>query len=148
MRRALLGPVLIAATGVLVPFAPEGSARADAGAPSAAGINDLDRMLSRSENEERALRAELAEIGPKLELTRRRMVARGRAYYRLVRAGLLPAGGGFDALVDHAAHMERTRMALERDLLAESALLKQSGEIQAKLGRIRAERAPLELQRE
>ena len=35
-----------------------------------------------------------------------------------MRAGLLPAGGGFDAMVDHAAHVERSRRAVERDLTA------------------------------
>ena len=92
MRRAFLGPLLIMGTGLLVPFAPAGSARADVAQGSAP--NDLDRLLGRFENEERALRAELVEVAPKLDVTRRRMVARGRSYYRMVHAGLLPAGAG------------------------------------------------------
>jgi murein DD-endopeptidase MepM/ murein hydrolase activator NlpD len=148
MRRALIAPALVIATGLLVPFAPERAAHADASASVATAPNELDRLLARFEGEERALRTELGEIAPKLEITRKRMVARGRAYYRLMRAGLLPAGGGFDALVDHAAHVERTRMALERDIVGEAALIKRSGEIEARLARIRAERAPLEVQRE
>lgn len=151
MRASLLAPALILAAGLCVPFAPSGSARAEAqghAAAPASAPNDLDRLLGRLDSEERALRTEQAELGPKLDLTRRRMVARGRAYYRLMHAGLLPAGAGFDALVDHAVQVERTRMALERDLVSESSLLKRGGEIEARLARIRAERAPLDVQRE
>ena len=36
--------------------------------------------------------------------------------YRLVRVGLLPAGGGFGSLIDHAIKMERARRALEQDM--------------------------------
>lgn len=137
----------------VVPGAIESPARAELGltggvALSAIAPNDLDRLLARAEAEEQGLKAELAEIGPKLEINRRRMVARGRAYYRLIRVGLLPAGAGFDALVDHAAHVERTRLALERDVAAEVQLTKRSAEIEARVTRLRAERAPLVVQRE
>jgi len=110
--------------------------------------NDLDRLLERLDAEEHALATELAGIGPRLDITHRRMMARGRAYYRYVRAGLLPAGGGFDALVDHAARVERARNALERDLTEEADLQKRRGELETKVVRLRAERAPLEIERE
>jgi septal ring factor EnvC (AmiA/AmiB activator) len=118
------------------------------GYSSAAQQGDLERQLARAESEEQKLAAELDDSRPRLEITRRRMIARGRAYYRLVRAGLLPAGGGFDALVDHAAHVERTRRSLERDVAAESALVKRIGELEQKLVRVRADKGPLALQRE
>lgn len=118
-------------------------------APRAAGApNDLDRLLARYDAEERALRDEQGRIGPDLEVTKRRMLARGRAYYKQVHAGLLPAGGGFDALVDHAAHVERNRRALARDLARIEYLGKRGAEIGERLARLRAERAPLEVQRE
>ncbi|APR84115.1 metalloendopeptidase [Minicystis rosea] len=119
-------------------------------APSgyAAAAPDIERMLSRSEAEEKQIVAELEESRPRLEMVRRRVVARGRAYYRLVRAGLLPAGGGFDALVDHAAHVERTRRALERDIASEGSLGKRITDLESKLVHVRAERGPLEVQRE
>jgi septal ring factor EnvC (AmiA/AmiB activator) len=60
----------------------------------------------------------------------------------------LPAGGGFDAMVDHAAHVERSRRALERDLAAEAALVKRMAEIEARIARVRADKVPLEVQRE
>ena len=101
-----------------------------------------------SEADERQIGAELEDARPKLEITRKRIIGRGRSYYRLVRAGLLPAGGGFDALVDHAAHVERTRRALTRDVAAEGVLVKRIAELENKLSRVREGRGPLEVQRE
>jgi murein DD-endopeptidase MepM/ murein hydrolase activator NlpD len=120
-----------------------------AAAPRTAGMpNELDRLLARYDAEERALRDEQSRLGPDLELTKRRMLARGRAYYKQVHAGLLPAGGGFDALVDHAAHVEQNRRALARDAARIEYLTRRGGEISERLVRLRAERAPLEVQRE
>jgi murein hydrolase activator len=144
-RFGLRGVAVALVFGAVLP------AGADPGSPPpppAAGANDLDRLMERLDGEDRALSAELAEAGPKLDVLHRRIVARGRAYYRQIRAGLLPAGGGFDALVDHAARVERTRLALERDVAAESTLAKRRAEIEARLVRLHAERAPLDVQRE
>lgn len=116
--------------------------------PQLTGSAELDLLWSRLDTEERTLKAELDTIGPTLEIAQRRVIARGRVYYRYVRAGLLPAGGGFDALVDHAARVERTRMAVERDLQSIEHLGKRAEEIQNRLARLRAERAPLDAQRE
>jgi septal ring factor EnvC (AmiA/AmiB activator) len=140
-HRAIAPFVFVLAAGAL-------PASAQQGAPGRAGQSEIERLLVKAEAEERALAAELEEARPRLDVTRRRIVARGRGYYRLVRAGLLPAGGGFDALVDHAAHVERTRRALGRDVTTEAALAKRVVEIEARLARLRAERGPLELQRE
>jgi murein DD-endopeptidase MepM/ murein hydrolase activator NlpD len=143
MRAAPHALALVLALGAIPAGADPGT-----GAPMAGAQTDLERMLSRAEAEEQKLAAELDESRPKLDLVRHRVVARGRAYYRLVRAGLLPAGGGFDALVDYAAHVERTRLALERDVAAEAALVKRIAEIEGLLGRLRVEREPLVVQRE
>jgi murein DD-endopeptidase MepM/ murein hydrolase activator NlpD len=149
-RRAALAPLAIVLLASALPCF-DGAARADASlgaALAASAPNELDRLLARTDSEEQSLKAELGYLGPKLDLVRRRMRARGRAYYRLIRAGLLPAGGGFDALVDHAAHVERARMALERDVASEGSLVRRAGEIDARLLKLRADRAPLEVQRE
>jgi septal ring factor EnvC (AmiA/AmiB activator) len=142
--RALTPAALVIALGA-VPAAAQGL---PPGTSTSAQQTEVDRLLSRADAEERQLAAELDEARLKLEVTRSRLLARGRSYYRLVRAGLLPAGGGFDALVDHAARVERSRRALERDVAAESALVKRIGEIETKLARTRADRAPLAVQRE
>jgi murein hydrolase activator len=148
--RALMSIVTIStATGMAgAQLPPAGVAPAPSAPVASSSGADLDRLLARLDGEEKALTAEIEAIGPKIEVTRRRMLARGRTYYRYVRAGLLPVGGGFDALVDHAARVERTRQALERDLALESQLLQQSTTLGERLTRVRAERAPLELHRE
>jgi septal ring factor EnvC (AmiA/AmiB activator) len=116
--------------------------------PGVAGASELERLVSKLEAEEKALQSELAAGTTELAIVRQRIAARGRAYYKLVRAGLLPAGGGFESLVDHAAKVERTRLALERDLAAEKRLLGRGAEIGERLTRLRAEREPLVIQRE
>ncbi len=110
--------------------------------------SDFERLLGRLDGEEKSLQAEMSAGAAELALARQRILLRGRSYYKLVRAGLLPAGGGFDALVDHAAKVERTRMALERDLATERRLLARSTEIAERLTHLRAEREPLAVQRE
>src|SRR5947207_666152 len=75
-----------------------------------------EQALSALEQDERTLRAEFDAVAAKEAAVKRRMLARGRVMYRLVRVGLLPVGGGFDSLLDHAVKMERARRALEDDM--------------------------------
>ncbi|MDI1482591.1 peptidoglycan DD-metalloendopeptidase family protein [Polyangium sp. y55x31] len=148
-RRTSLLPVLLLA---LVSGAARGGTPVEslpAQGPSAlSSVADFERLLKRIDDEQRAVETELAGIDPRIETLRKRMLARGRAYYRHVHAGLLPVGEGFDALVDHAARVERVRRALERDIADEKALLERRTELEGRILRLRGERAPLELQRE
>ena len=109
---------------------------------------DFERMLHDLDAKEKRLETEIHRIGPELDIVKKRMMARGRAYYRMARAGLLPVGGGFEALVDHAAAVERLRAALGRDINREQELRQRRMAAQAELKRLRAERAPLMIQRE
>jgi septal ring factor EnvC (AmiA/AmiB activator) len=142
-------PPLALIAAALISSAAVGGAEEIAPAQAAAKEgNDLDRLLARLTEEERALTAERERIGPAIEVANRRMLARARAHVKHLRAGVLPAGGGFDALVDYAATVERTRRALDRDREAEAALRKRLSEIEVELARIRVMRAPLDVQRE
>ncbi len=67
---------------------------------------------------------------------------------RLVRAGLLPVGGGFEATVDHASRLERLRRALTRDVELERKVAKRRVEMGKKLDDLRARRGPLEVQQQ
>lgn len=60
--------------------------------------------------------AELGGIGDARVGGSRRVTDRTRALYRLSRAGVLPIAGGFDALIGHAARVERLTRMLERDV--------------------------------
>src|SRR5262249_34485711 len=95
-----------------------------------------------------ALQAELDAIPRDLERVRARILARGRAYVRQVRSGLLPIGSGFDALVDCMARVERMRRALERDAALETELSHRGAALAERLSKLRIEKAPLDLQRE
>jgi septal ring factor EnvC (AmiA/AmiB activator) len=89
-----------------VPVEAEGTIRApDDIDDEAQQLKDQLEALKRESNERRAL-----------------TVARGRAYVRLARAGLLPLSEGFDALAAHASRLERLRRALGRDLLRQRQL--------------------------
>ncbi|MFO0586817.1 MAG: peptidoglycan DD-metalloendopeptidase family protein [Polyangiaceae bacterium] len=123
---------------------PVGGAAVD----TAGAGSDFERLLGKLDAEEKSLQAEMAAGTADLAVVRQRIILRGRAYYKLVRAGLLPAGGGFDALVDHAAKVERVRLALERDLATEKRLIARGSEISDRLVHLRAEREPLAIQRE
>jgi len=110
---------LLAAVGVLA----AGALVARAGEwPRASTFGDETRQAeaaSGSDPEERRLADELAALGRKSTERQALTVARGRAYVRLARAGLLPLSGGFEALAAHASRLERLRRALGRDLAME-----------------------------
>src|SRR5262245_22483137 len=70
-------------------------------------VTEVDRTLEEIGRQERDLKRENEGLGHESQAAHSRTIARARAYVRLARAGLLPVGGGFDALVDHATKVER-----------------------------------------
>jgi murein hydrolase activator len=104
--------------------------------------------LRQYESEERAIGTELEDVEKELGEVKARAIARGRGYYKLVRAGLLPAGSGFEQFVDHAAQVERSRLAIHRDLAREGELGKRRHDLSERLAQLRTQRAPLEVHRE
>jgi septal ring factor EnvC (AmiA/AmiB activator) len=119
--------------------------------PAAASFGaDLERELSALDRREAEAKAELGALTSESALLRARTLARGRAYTRLARAGLLPVGGGFEAFVEHAARLERLHRSLSRDMALErqtferrTALSKQLAEIAARRGPLSAEQRTL-----
>ncbi len=108
---------------------------------------EVEAAVKQYTEEERRVEAELAKIEEELAVIDERVIARGKAYFKQVRAGLLPAGGGFDELVDHAARVERTRLALMRDIEQQKTLRARRTALSERLTRVKVERAPLEMQR-
>lgn len=139
-------------TSALDEFASQG-ARARGGRAARAPIKipqsplEVDLALKQLESERGSLEQELTALDKELLLVDGRVLARGRAYYKQVRAGLLPAGGGFDELVDYAARVERTRLGLTRDLEAQKTLRARRDEVGDLLLRIGAELGPLQAQK-
>lgn len=70
---------------------------------------DVDQDITHLEKRQADLQQEAAE-------RHALAVARGRAYVRLVRAGLLPLSDGLEAMAAHASRLERLRRALGRDV--------------------------------
>lgn len=146
-RAALAIAVIgIASSALAAPRAP--SAPAPESAPSPAlQIASLDRRLADLEVEEKDAKKELAELGTKIAEAHARSLGRGRAFYRLTRAGMLPVGGGFDELVSHALRVERSRRALANELANEQKLRQRGGELSRALERIARDRVALAGQR-
>jgi murein DD-endopeptidase MepM/ murein hydrolase activator NlpD len=118
-------------------------------APSQAtlALAALDRKIADLDAEDEASKKELAGLGEKIAQAHGRVVLRGRAFYRMTRAGLLALGGGFDALVSHAMRVERARKAITDDLVAETALRERGAELGRNLERVARDRIALASQR-
>jgi murein DD-endopeptidase MepM/ murein hydrolase activator NlpD len=107
----------------------------------------LDRKIADLDAEEQDSKKELAGLGPKIKGAHDRASMRGRALYKLTRAGMLPLGGGFDALMRHAMDVEHARHALERDLEEERHLRSHGADVARSLERVGRDRESLASQR-
>jgi murein DD-endopeptidase MepM/ murein hydrolase activator NlpD len=105
---------------------------------------DSERRLSELSRQTLAGRAELERLGKESDGAHARTVTRGRVYVRLARAGLLPVGGGFEALVDHAVRLERLRSAIGRDEALERDLSARRVALGRQLVDLEARRSTLE----
>lgn len=130
------------------PQSPGASEAASRGSTSPAlALAALDRRIADLDAEEEASKRELSELGAKLAEAHARSLARGRAFYRLTRAGMLPVGGGFSELVSHALRVERARRSLFSELAAEKRLRERGGGLSRSLERIARDRVALASQR-
>jgi len=107
---------------------------------------ELERELTTLERDEAKAKQELSDLARESELLKARTLARGRAYARLARAGLLPVGGGFKAFVEHAARLERLHRSLARDLAQERQVAERRAVLAKQLASISARRGPLQAQ--
>ncbi|MBX3212567.1 MAG: peptidoglycan DD-metalloendopeptidase family protein [Labilithrix sp.] len=107
----------------------------------------LDRRIADLDAEEEVSKRELTELGGKIAGAHARSLARGRAFYRLTRAGMLPVGGGFNELVSHALRVERARRTLAAELASEKKLRERGVLLSHALERIARDRVALASQR-
>lgn len=110
------------ASGAIAAPAGQWLASATAGAEHGARVAELDERAQK-------LQDQLEDLKRAERDNQALTVARGRAYVRLARAGLMPLSEGFDALAAHASRLERLRRALGRDLQRERQLAAQRLEI-------------------
>ena len=107
----------------------------------------LDRKIADVDAEEARGKREIEVLGGRIADAHARVIARGRAFYRATRAGMLPIGGGFDALVEHAMRVERMRHAVASDLAAEKELRGRAVDLTRLLDRLGKDRLALSAQR-
>ena len=128
-----LGTLFFAASAVAVAAPADTSATDDPTDPSESAEavvppakrdlgGDAERRLGELTRQTVAAKSELERLRTDTEAAHARTVVRGRVYVRLAKAGLLPVGGGFEALVAHAVRLERLRSAIGRDLDIERQL--------------------------
>lgn len=77
---------------------------------------DVGGLLEQVEAEDRRAEERLAQLAREASEVHSLLLARGRSYAKMARAGLLPVSGGLEGLVDHAARLERLRRSVARDL--------------------------------
>jgi len=90
-----------------------------------ATAEDVARALEQTGTEHRSVADELSALERENAELEALLGAKGRAYVKMARAGLLPVGGGLSALVDHASRLERLRRALERGLTRQQVIAKE-----------------------
>jgi murein hydrolase activator len=106
-------------------FAAPGSAWLDGALPR----NEAGAREGAIDEQTQKLRDQLEDLHRSERETRAFTVARGRAYVRLARAGLMPLSDGFEALTAHASRLERLRRALARDLAQQRQLVTRRREV-------------------
>jgi septal ring factor EnvC (AmiA/AmiB activator) len=143
MRRPSLAQlgVLCGLLAVAVPASGEDRVATSMAKPLTA--SDIDHSLADLGVREQDLQQQLQRAKQQADELHLRSIARGRAYVRLARAGLLPVSGGFDALVQHATRLERLRRALLRDLDQETANARLRRALAQKLGALKDTNAAL-----
>lgn len=128
----------------VVPLPP---APSPGGTSPALALASLDRRIADLDAEEQQSKRDLSELGAKIAEAHARSLSRGRAFYRLTRAGMLPVGGGFNELVSHAMRVERSRRGLATDLESEKKLRTKGGDLSRALERVARDRIALGSQR-
>jgi murein DD-endopeptidase MepM/ murein hydrolase activator NlpD len=107
----------------------------------------LDRKIADLDASEVSDKAEIERIGTQVGAARTKVLARGRAFYKLTRAGLLPVGGGFDSLVSYAMRVERMRRLLAQDIGEEAKLRARAVDLAGDIERIARDRVAFAAQR-
>ena len=105
---------------------------------------NAERRLSELQRQAQAGKLELQKLSQDADAAHARTVTRGRVYVRLAKAGLLPVGGGFEAFVEHAVHLERLRNAIGRDVALERELNAQRIALGRKLIELETRRSTLD----
>jgi murein hydrolase activator len=146
--KALLGGSLLAA---ILPLVLTSHASPSVAAPSssdpALALAALDRRIADLDTAEHSDKLELTRLGAEVAAHHARVLVRAREVYKLTRAGLLPVGGGFDALVSHAMRVEHARHQLVESVRQETRARGRAADVEGELERVARDRVDLASQR-
>ena len=128
MRRRLRLAILCALTlaspalaqggpGTIPGFAAPAPAANSLGAIEYA-LSEKGRLVSTERERRDRLATELDALGSSRAELERQVRTRGRALYRIRRAGLLPVAGGFEAMLAHLSRVERLERMVSADIRA------------------------------
>ncbi len=145
-RRSFAIASLFAATAVAGPGGepPQGPALA---APMPVTADAVGGVISSLGEEDKRIADRLAHLATEAPRVHALLLARGRAYVKMARTGLLPIGGGMPGLVDHASRLERLRRALSRDLEIERSIASERVTLAARHASFDERRTALEAER-
>jgi murein DD-endopeptidase MepM/ murein hydrolase activator NlpD len=149
-RTAFAALGAVAALAAVVAGSPASLADAPFAAPPqdpALALAALDRKIADLDARAQTDKVEIDRASAQIAEAHARVLARGKAFYKLTRAGLLPVGGGFDALVTHAMRVERMRRLLVADAADESSLRSHAVDLAGEIERIARDRVALGAQR-
>jgi murein hydrolase activator len=129
-----------ALSDAIATYAPKNSSNKSVAAQLDQAAAELDAGERKTKEAFEDARRESADVTA-------RLIARGRAYVRMTRAGLLPLGGGFDQFLSRTMRLERWHHALERDVARQQELHKSVVALGKRLESLGRQRGPLELRR-
>jgi murein DD-endopeptidase MepM/ murein hydrolase activator NlpD len=107
----------------------------------------LDKAAARLDAGEREAKQRFEDLQRDSRNTRARVVARGHAYVRWMRMGLLPLSGGFDQFMQRASRLERLHQSLAYDIKHQQEVEKELIALGKRLETMSRERGSLEQRR-
>jgi len=116
-------------------------------AAQASTAAQLDRAAAQLDADERKTKEAFEDARRESGDISARLIARGRAYVRMTRAGLLPLGGGFEQFLLRTTRLERWHYAIERDVARQKELQRTIITLGKRLEAFGKQRGPLELKR-
>ena len=107
----------------------------------------LDKAASRLDAGERQAKQQFEDLQRDGRNTRARLIARGHAYVRWTRAGLLPLSGGFEQFLLRASRLERLHQSLTHDIKHEAQVEQSIVALGKRIETLSHDRGTIELRR-
>jgi murein DD-endopeptidase MepM/ murein hydrolase activator NlpD len=107
----------------------------------------LDKAAAHLDAGERQAKQQFEDLQRDGRDTRARLIARGHAYVRWTRAGLLPLSGGFEQFLLRASRLERLHRSLAHDIKHEQQIEKSIVALGKRIETLSHDRSTLELRR-